>query len=310
MRATAAILVAAAAVLTPSPGWAKNTTANAAGSRPVPGSDQRAGGAVPSGSAAPAPFDFAQLFVVAQGSPVAVRYRRVAGRNGRAVRATSRDLAAFRATQDGAFDQLIADAAERWNIDPFLLKGLLYNESRLEADLVGKRMYRRIKGRRVAVGGGARGIAQFTSDGVHAVNELRERRRREGASIEHFDRADVMVPELAIPAAAELLASYIDRFGRDGGITAYNSGPAVGKLVAKLGFFRARRSGRLSRLGLTQLQGHRFLPNVLRWTNHFRREAGRPALPGPHDRRFGVERTIERLIDRSRAPARGGEPNS
>lgn len=216
---------------------------------------------------------------VVAGSPVALRQRVQRARTHRLTRRARRELAAFRRTQRGPFDGLIADAAAQWGVDPFLLKGLLYCESRLDPTRVGARIYRTVRGKRVAVGGGARGIAQFTRDGIAAVNEVREKRQRRGERVYAFTSADVMDPERAIPAAAELLSAYMRRFGRDGGITAYNSGPYGGRLVQRLGFWKARR--RLVQVRGTALQGHRFLLKVLRQTNRYRRQSGLRPLPLP-----------------------------
>ncbi|MBT8495924.1 MAG: lytic transglycosylase domain-containing protein, partial [Deltaproteobacteria bacterium] len=228
--------------------------------------------------------DFEIVRSVTQGSPVARRararrrHRLAKRRNSRALLAS---IKAFRASQKGPFDRMILSESEKWGLDPFLFKGLLVNESRLDPKLTGKRIYEKVRGRKRAVGGGARGIAQFTFSGVSAVNEARQRRYYRGERVEAFRRKDVWDAELSIAASAELLASFIDRFGRDGGVTAYNTGPYGGRLVAKHGFYRARASGKLSRVGRTRLQGHRFLLNVLRKSNALRRDAGLPPLPRP-----------------------------
>jgi hypothetical protein len=229
-------------------------------------------------------------------SPIAISAAR-RGRGGALPADLATVLGVFRATQLGSFDPLIADAAEAWRLDPFLLKGLLFTESRMDPSLIGKRIYRKRGGKRVAVGGGARGIAQFTTSGIAAINELRERRRRDGApGVRPIDADAVMDPAIAVPAAAELLAHYIDRFGRDGGITAYNSGPYGGRLVKRQGFYRARRNGKLSSVGERVLQGHRFLVNVLRHANRFRAGAGLEPLPQPRDNRSRVERKLDELL--------------
>jgi len=252
-------------------------------------------------------WSFGGVASLASGSPVALRSERDREARRKLTSKQQRELDVFAETQTGAFDPLIADAARTWAIDPFLLKGLLYNESKLDPNLTGKRIFKHMKDREVAVGGGARGIAQFTTDGIHAINEAREKRYRVGERVRPLRKDDVWDPEIAIPAAAELLATYIDRFGRDGGITAYNSGPYAGKLVAKHGFYRARHSGKLSRLGTTHLQGHRFLLNVLRWTNRYRRAAGLERLPKPRDRRTRAEKSLDRLI---RQKSKRRKPNS
>jgi len=219
-----------------------------------------------------------------------------------------RTLVAFRRTQKGTFDGRIADAAQEWSLDPFLLKGLLHTESRFDSALVGRRIYKRVRGKRRVVSGGARGIAQFTNAGVSAVNEARQRRHHLGERVFAFTPDDVMDPYLAIDAAAELLASYIERFGSDGGVTAYNSGPYGGKLVQRLGFARAKR--RLRRVGHTRLQGYRFLTKVLRETNRLRRGAGFKAFESTdkRDQRRRARKARRDML--RRAKARRKRPNT
>jgi soluble lytic murein transglycosylase-like protein len=217
-------------------------------------------------------------------------------------------LTAFRRTQKGTFDPRIADAAEEWSVDPFLLKGLLYTESRFESSLVGRRIYKKVRGKRRVISGGARGIAQFTGAGISAVNETRQRRHARGHRVFAFTSADVMDPYLAIDAAAELLASYIDRFGFDGGVTAYNSGPYGGKLVQKLGFARAKR--RLRKVGHTRLQGYRFLTKVLRETRRLHKKAGLGAFEAPNKERRRKANTRKGKKKLDRAKARRKRPNT
>jgi hypothetical protein len=181
-----------------------------------------------------------------------------------------REMWVFRHTQRGFWDAIIADAAAQEGIDPFLLKGLLLNESQLNPRLVGKRSFAVVRGKRRVISGGARGIAQLTSAGIDAVNELREKR----GIARPFTPSEVMVPEKAIPAAAALLGDYMDRFGRDGGITAYNTGPTGGKLVRDRGFRGAVKETALHRHGAVVNQGGHFLPHVLTKTNKLRRGAG------------------------------------
>ena len=192
------------------------------------------------------------------------------------------DWQAFANSQNGPFDDLILAASRRWRIDPFLLKGLLANESSLEPLAVGKRVFKRIAGKRRVVSGGAVGIAQFSQAGIRAIRRLRRRRGRRQLVL-GFDRARARVPAEAIFAAAELLNHLIERYGRDGGITAYNSGVVGGIAVRRLGFWKARRAGKLHRSGIHPIQGHRFLLNVLRWANRFRMHAGIETLSLPED---------------------------
>lgn len=205
-------------------------------------------------------------------------------RTKRRARHADRVSQVFARTQLGPFDDLILAAALRWQIDPFLLKGLLANESHLDPVQHGKRRYAERGGTRILISGGAMGIAQFTGPGIRAVNALRQRRRRRGEHVLRFDVDRAMQPQEAIPAAAELLAMLLGQFGRDGGITAYNSGVIAGIAVNRLGFWRARRTGKLARVGIYPIQGERFVINVLRRTNFYRKQAGLQGLDPPGGR--------------------------
>lgn len=177
-----------------------------------------------------------------------------------AVRA-EREVAIYRATQDGEHDARILAAAQAQGLDPWLLKGLLWNESRLRPGMRGR---------------WGVGIASFTPAGVAGVNWLRQRRRQPA----HFTMAAAMNPDRAIPAAAELLGYLVRRFGRDGGVTAYNAGFAHGAAVARLGYHEAYRRGLLFRCGRVRMSG-RYLVNVLRAADRFRAAAGLPPLDPP-----------------------------
>lgn len=99
------------------------------------------------------------------------------------------ELLVYRATQRGPHDLAIADAAERWGVSPWLMRGLLYHESKLQPAAVNEAT-------------GAAGVAQFTAGGRAGVSNLR---RARGAS-PRFTLAHALDPREAIPAAAELLA--------------------------------------------------------------------------------------------------------
>jgi soluble lytic murein transglycosylase-like protein len=191
------------------------------------------------------------------------------------------DQLAFRLTQTGQFDPLIAAESERWGLDPFLLKGLLLNESGLNPKSIGRKRYGWVRGRRRVISGGSVGIAQFSASGIRGVTGLRRQRAGFGDTVETFTYEKALEPEKAIPAAAEVLSYYISHYGRDGGVTAYNTGAVGGELVRKHGFWRARGMRKLNRAGHVHLQGARFLLNVLRRTNRLRTEAGLPPLPAP-----------------------------
>jgi hypothetical protein len=212
-------------------------------------------------------------------------------------RAPTVEQLAFRLTQHGPFDQLIAVESERHRLDPFLLKGLLVNESGLNPSVHGRKQYGLVRGKRRIISGGSVGIAQFSASGIRGVTEIRRMRAKWGDAVEPFTYEKALDPDKAIPAAAEVLSYYLNLYGRDGGVTAYNTGMAGGQMVKRYGFWRARSMGKLSRAGHIKLQGKHFLLNVLRHTNRLRIDAGLPPAPGPdHGRRPAApERSHERL---------------
>ena len=198
----------------------------------------------------------------------------------------------FSDSQYGPFDTYIVSAAVHWHLDPFILKGLLDNESHLKPVAEGKRIYMIDDGKVSIISGGAVGIAQFTTIGIQEVNSIRNRSRsmllpKEGAHVElnkehlaPFSRDKARIPRLAIYAAAQLLAAHIQRFGRDGGITAYNSGNTAARAVQAYGFYAAKSMLALRRHNNTLLQGSHFLTNVLQKANVFRKQAGlHPLVP-------------------------------
>lgn len=168
--------------------------------------------------------------------------------------------AIFQASQKGPFDALILEAAEDFGLDPWLLKGLLLNESGLRPELEGR---------------GGIGLAQFTPAGIAGLNALRA--RRGGHAFEAFSMAQAREPGRAIPAAAELLAAHLRRWGRDGGIAAYQC-PAHARAIRRWGLEGAGRRGALAHCGGIPLSG-RYVGNVLRLTNRLRKAAGLGPLP-------------------------------
>lgn len=110
---------------------------------------------------------------------------------------------AYRLAHQDPLDVHILRAARSHGIDPFVLRALLWAESRLVADRVNRKS-------------GASGIAQLTRSGRQAVARLL------GSA---FTLADALDPALAIPAAALLLAHGRETCGDMlGAIRAYNSG--------------------------------------------------------------------------------------
>lgn len=143
----------------------------------------------------------------------------------------------FDLTQTEEFDPLISEYSEVWDLDPFLLKGLLFEESRLDPKITNRTS-------------GAAGIAQFTKAGRSGI--MRIRRLRDCDEV--FSYQDSLDPEKAIPAAAELLSYLVSRWGRNYGIASYNGGPF------KHGFSRRvlRRTNRYRTMsGLPPLQSPR-----------------------------------------------------
>jgi len=126
------------------------------------------------------------------------------------------ELLAYRLTHRGPRDRAIADAAARWSLSPYLLRGLLWHESRLDP-------------RAEHPSTGARGVAQFTRGGAAAVARLQ---RLRGVRLV-FSYARAFDPELAIPAAAELLRYLLDTCGGvHAALTAYNTGNCRARVPA------------------------------------------------------------------------------
>ena len=152
------------------------------------------------------------------------------------------DQWAFRLTQGETYDDLILTAAAQWQLDPFLFKGLLYTESRLDPTIINKTSK-------------ATGIAQFTAGGRRGITNLR-RMRGIPPSRATFTRAQTLDPKEAIPAAAELLAYLFTTCKHlPGALMGYNSGGC-----------RGSRS---------------FVLAVIKHTNRFRTAAGMPPMPAP-----------------------------
>lgn len=146
----------------------------------------------------------------------------------------------YRRTQSHEFDRLIVAAAETWRIDPFLFKGLLWIESGIGLRLINPKS-------------GAAGIPQFTKSGRQGVTNIRKAR---GLN-EPLTYEDCLVPEKALPAAAELLSYLVSRWGRDYGLASYNGGK----------------------------DKHNFALRVLRQANRYRTESGLPPLPAPRKKK-------------------------
>jgi len=120
---------------------------------------------------------------------------------------------AYQVTQDDEHDDLIVDAARVWHLDPFLLKGLIYEES-------GGRPGARNPD------SGAAGLGQFVKVGIAGLNHIRCLRLyhkfRCDLGDDEFTREKAWDPEEAVPATAELLAYHIGRWGLRVGVESYN----------------------------------------------------------------------------------------
>ena len=194
---------------------------------------------------------------------------------------TTTTLAIFRQLEAHPLDATIAEAADDNGLDPFVLKGLLWNESRLDPTMRSR---------------GGVGIASFTPAGVRGVNEIRRRRAAESGhgaadagepgdypedhpndTAAPFTMRAARDPELAIPAAAELLAYYVRLYGVAGGISGYNGGHLHGRAVRRWGYRGAQRRGKLDWCGDIRMSG-KYAQNVLGKANQLRAEAGLPGI--------------------------------
>lgn len=113
----------------------------------------------------------------------------------------------FAATQHDVYDHIILAAARERRLDPFILKALLYTESKFNPKAESPK--------------GAIGVAQFAPSGRGAVTRIRRIKNRNAPSFTHNDALD---PAKAIPAAAELLEFFRDRYGLLPALNAYNTG--------------------------------------------------------------------------------------
>jgi hypothetical protein len=154
------------------------------------------------------------------------------------------DNFAFRITQRGKYDVTIADAAEKWRHDAFVLKGLLRKESEFNPYAEHEES-------------GARGISQFTPSGAAAVGRLQ--RARGLSSV--FSYAKTLDPVASIHAAAEFLAYLRDACSL--------LGDGVAFMLA--GYNTGRCEGRVPG----------FVLAVVKHANRYRLESGLPPLPAP-----------------------------
>lgn len=139
------------------------------------------------------------------------------------------------------FTDLIWESANVWKVDPWILLGLLWAESRLYPEAVNKVSR-------------ASGIAQFTKTGRKGLNTIRcmrlTGRMRCDLGDHEFTPADTFDPEKAVPAAAELLSYLTNRWGPLAAVKHYNGGPYK----------------------------HHFADKVLQRTEYYRMTTGMPPL--------------------------------
>jgi hypothetical protein len=168
----------------------------------------------------------------------------------------------FAATQKGRFDEAILLAATDFDVDPWVLKALLLNESGMNPRMRGW---------------SGVGIASFTPAGVRGVNWVRKKRDA-GHEFERFTMRQAMNPEKAIPAVAEYLAWGIRRFGSvEAGLGFWNGGFEHARKVRRWGYRGAKRRGVLKTCAGVPMSGV-FVENVWRRANLLRAQAGLPPL--------------------------------
>ena len=110
------------------------------------------------------------------------------------------ELRAYALTQGGPHDGVILASAAVHRVDPFTLRALLWEESKLRPDAVNPRS-------------GCVGIAQWCPSGRRGLAELRGR----PFTVEH-----ALDPARAIPAAAFMLAHLERRWGAWSSVEWYN----------------------------------------------------------------------------------------
>jgi hypothetical protein len=173
--------------------------------------------------------------------------------------------ALFSATQTGPHDALILEAAADNGLDPWVLKGLLANESNLNPKMKS----------RTGVG-----IASVTPAGARGVNWIRAK-RGDGHKPEVFTMRDAMDPVKAIPAVAEFVAWGVRSFGSlEAGLGFWNGGFDHARKIKRWGYRCAQQKGLLRWCAGIRMSGV-YVDNVLKRANGFRALAGLPPLSPP-----------------------------
>lgn len=160
----------------------------------------------------------------------------------------------------------IKKACDRWDLDRYLLMGLIQTESRFDPGATSRT--------------GAAGMGQFTSIGIKEIQRLAKVGRYAEAfqssakdkamlaRLTAFNKDRAYEPGPAIEAAALYLHHLLRTYKQnvEAALTHYNAGGRMAKHVQKHGFKKAKAKGLL-----TFSQAKTYAPHVLEWRAKFKK---------------------------------------
>jgi soluble lytic murein transglycosylase len=161
------------------------------------------------------------------------------------------------------YKKVLKRVVKRWNLDPYLLMGLIQTESRFDAGATSRT--------------GAAGLGQFTTIGCKEIQRLSKIGRYASAfknepkilaGLKSFDKKTAYKPELNLEAAGMYLAHLLRAYKQnvEAALTHYNAGGKMARLVVKHGFKKAKEKGIL---GFSQAKT--YAPHVLEWRTKFKK---------------------------------------
>lgn len=161
------------------------------------------------------------------------------------------------------YKKVLKRVSKRWDLDIYLLMGLIQTESRFDAGATSRT--------------GAAGLGQFTGIGCKEVQRLAKIGRYAEAfknepkileGLKSFDKKSAYKPILNLEATGlylhHLLRSY--KQNKEAALTHYNAGGRMAKLVVKHGFAKAK-----AQKLLTFSQAKTYAPHVLEWRAKFKK---------------------------------------
>lgn len=160
------------------------------------------------------------------------------------------------------FKKPLKTVVKRWDLDPWLLMGLIQTESRFDPGATSRT--------------GAAGLGQFTGIAMKEIQRLAKMggyaRAFKGedkllAKLKSFDKSMAYDPELALEATALFLHHLLKHYKGhvEAALTHYNAGGRMAKHVLKHGHKGAKDKGLL-----TFSQAKTYAPEVLKWRAKFK----------------------------------------